>query len=341
MKKNKLSIIIPVYNAEKYITTCITSVLENFHGSEEELEIIAVDDGSSDSSLYILQELKVQSKGMLQVIHQQNGGVSKARNTGIANASGTYITFLDADDIIMNDGIDEILEKMAETEESDFIVFDYCDIDEKGAKIASVDVTSALADRKAIDEAYIMGHYFNTCWGKAYRLSKIKEAGIKFPVGMKVGEDVKYVGEVLPLLTGFQCIQKELYGYRQFQESTMITTRSVLNEKNIQDISSVLQCKEEYARLSGWLEKHAVSFYEKYAEVISSNVHFVLKNSIPLQEKKDSIGEFLQCEQVKHILQSAIKCTGIGKKRQMVSRIYCNPFFRNRYIEIYHRKYKG
>lgn len=92
----KVSIIIPVYNAEKHLKKCIQSVLTQ---TEKDIEVILIDDGSKDESLHICQLYEKQDN-RLRVIHQENSGVSAARNKGITLAKGEYIGFVDADDWI-------------------------------------------------------------------------------------------------------------------------------------------------------------------------------------------------------------------------------------------------
>jgi glycosyltransferase involved in cell wall biosynthesis len=94
---NKVSVIIPCYNAEKFISECLTSVINQTY---KNIEIICVDDGSSDSSLSILNEFQLKYPDTVKVISVPNHGASKARNIGLAMATGDYIQFLDADDII-------------------------------------------------------------------------------------------------------------------------------------------------------------------------------------------------------------------------------------------------
>ncbi len=97
--ENKVSVIVPVYNCEKYLEKCIQSIQMQ---SYQNLEIILVDDGSTDSSLSICQQAAAKDKRIV-VIHQDNGGVSKARNAGLDVASGEYIGFVDSDDYIDED----------------------------------------------------------------------------------------------------------------------------------------------------------------------------------------------------------------------------------------------
>lgn len=101
----KVSVIVPVYNAEKYIEQCISSIANQ---TLQDIEIIAINDGSTDNSLNMLDNLSLQYKGKLKIFSKKNGGVGSARNIGIENANGEFIKFVDADDYLKLD----ILERM-------------------------------------------------------------------------------------------------------------------------------------------------------------------------------------------------------------------------------------
>ena len=101
----KVSVIIPVYNAEKYLQQCISSIANQ---TMKDIEILVINDGSTDNSLNILDELSQKYKGTLKIFDKENGGAGSARNIGIENASGEFIKFVDADDYLKAD----ILEKM-------------------------------------------------------------------------------------------------------------------------------------------------------------------------------------------------------------------------------------
>jgi glycosyltransferase involved in cell wall biosynthesis len=98
-----ISVIIPIYNGEKYIKRCFESV---FSQTEKNFEIIAVDDGSTDSTFSVLKEYENEK---IKVIHIENSGVSMARNVGIENATGEYITFLDVDDELLENALESLL----------------------------------------------------------------------------------------------------------------------------------------------------------------------------------------------------------------------------------------
>lgn len=101
----KVSVIIPVYNAEKYLEQCISSIANQ---TMQDIEILVINDGSTNNSLNILDELSQKYKGKLKIFEKENGGAGSARNLGIENATGEFIKFVDADDYLKAD----ILEKM-------------------------------------------------------------------------------------------------------------------------------------------------------------------------------------------------------------------------------------
>lgn len=115
----KVSVIIPVYNTEKYVREAVDSISKQ---TLKELEIILVNDGSTDYSLNILNELSAKDK-RIQVFSQANQGASIARNTGIANAHGKYVYFMDSDDLLEEDAM-ELCFRKCEDEQLDFVFFD-------------------------------------------------------------------------------------------------------------------------------------------------------------------------------------------------------------------------
>ena len=118
MKNPLVSIVVPVYNTEKYIRECLNSLIQQ---SYSHIEIIAVDDGSTDNSLCLLKELSAKDN-RLKVFSQSNQGVSAARNLGLSKATGTYIMFVDADDWIDLSTIEECLQAI---EDADVCFFAY------------------------------------------------------------------------------------------------------------------------------------------------------------------------------------------------------------------------
>ena len=113
----RISVIVPVYNVEPYVKQCITSIISQ---TERNIEIIVVDDGSSDNSRAILTELAEQDK-RIKVICQKNQGVSVARNKGLEVACGEWICFVDGDDMLPSEALSKLL-SVAECEKSDICI---------------------------------------------------------------------------------------------------------------------------------------------------------------------------------------------------------------------------
>lgn len=178
-----LSVIIPVYNGEKKITRCLDSLMAL---KESDVEFMIVNDGSLDRTKEICEEY-VQKDSRFILFSQKNGGVSKARNTGIANCRGKYISFVDADDEVTEE-FDHIIEIVKETE-SDFFAFDHCV--KTGESITPKQRYLFVAgknNKKVLYKNYLAG-YSNCVWNNIYKSSIIKDNQLQFQEDMAMGED--------------------------------------------------------------------------------------------------------------------------------------------------------
>ena len=121
MKSPLLSIIIALYNSEEYIEKCIKSIVEQTYNN---LEIIIINDGSTDESLKICEQFQEKDK-RIKIYNQKNTGVSSARNTGIAKATGDYITFVDSDDYLIKEAYEKALKQI---DGNDCVFFSYSEL---------------------------------------------------------------------------------------------------------------------------------------------------------------------------------------------------------------------
>ena len=126
---DKVSIIVPVYNVEKYLKKAVESTLNQ---SYEKLQIILINDGSTDESGKICDKYK-QKDSRIEVIHKENGGLSDARNKGLDIANGKYIMFLDSDDFFEKDAV-EIMYRKIEEKNADFVIGNYINTEPNGKK---------------------------------------------------------------------------------------------------------------------------------------------------------------------------------------------------------------
>lgn len=171
----KLSIIIPIYNVEAYLSGCLDSVLDP---GLRDYEIIAVNDGSTDGSARIARDYAARYPDLIRLVEQSNGGLGCARNTGLAHARGDYVLFLDSDDSLAPGALPEILEALER--DCDVIVFDFTSVDEQGGVLSETSGSGgpgvfSLADypRQLLEAP--------NAWNKLWRRSLFTESGIRFP----------------------------------------------------------------------------------------------------------------------------------------------------------------
>lgn len=182
-----VSVIIPVYNAEAHLKKCIESLLAQ---TLEACEFIFVNDGSNDGSASLIEQY-VDSRIVL--IHQQNQGVSAARNRGLQIASGEYVGFVDADDFIEPDFFEQLYHK-ATSEAIDIVICRYFYFSAVGQQKSELPYPkNLLLDQQFIGKtiiSHLIGNdTLNAIWNKLYRRALISEHAIWFPKGVALGED--------------------------------------------------------------------------------------------------------------------------------------------------------
>ena len=186
MKKDVLlTVVIPVYNVEKYLKRCVESVLvQGWHN----YDILLVDDGSTDSSPQICDDY-VKAYDFISVIHKENGGISEVRNTGISNAEGEYVYFLDSDDWIEPNTFSDLAE-VIESDQYDIISFNQEIVKSEHDIIKSDSKrTKRLTGKEALIDMFSYGFITGFATDKIYRKALFTKNTIQFPVG-KYYEDL-------------------------------------------------------------------------------------------------------------------------------------------------------
>ncbi len=254
MKNFSASVIVPVYNSEKYIARCIESILNQTY---ENFELILIDDGSTDSSGAVCDRYAA-SDGRIKVIHQNNMGVSAARNTALKIAEKEFVTFVDSDDYIDRDYLKIFSEKVSE--ETDICVCMYKWIDkEKNEIYVCRFVESELL--VAVDEKFDFCNFQcnNACCGKLYRRSLL--FGIQFDVRYFLCEDSLFFAQAAVKSGKILYIPDCLYYYEIHNGSL---SQSFLNERKMTALSvwnkiirlfenypvSYKSCKIQYMKIS-------------------------------------------------------------------------------------------
>ena len=206
------SVVIPVYNVEKYLRDCVDSVLSQ---SFEDFELILVDDGSKDSSGAICDEYAAKDE-RVKVIHKENGGQSTARNAGIDAASGEFAVFLDSDDLICDNNFFSDV-KTAIEENTDVVVFRYCKYyEDKRIDGCGINLSGVFSTNKVdfLRELVKRDAFFCSCWSKCTRMSILKDNGIRFDENLSC-EDMDWYYNVVSKASNYKVIDKPFVYYRQ------------------------------------------------------------------------------------------------------------------------------
>ena len=226
MNIKKVSIVVPVYNAEEYIAECLEAIIKQ---SYKNIEIILINDGSSDKSGEICDRY-ANLDNRIQVIHNKNYGVSYSRNCGIEIATGEYILFIDSDDIVEKEYV-EILIKEIICNKCDVSICGYEKIDIINNKQVSFlirgynDVFCGILKR----DYYILEPFLLTPWGKLYRTKVIKKYNIRFPEDCKIAEDQIFNYTYLNFVKKYVYINKPMYKYFLRNMYSLTSNRNIEN----------------------------------------------------------------------------------------------------------------
>lgn len=212
--KKKISVIVPAYNASNYIEKCMDSLINQ---TLEDIEIIIIDDGSTDDTYEKLNNYKDKVK----IIKQKNSGVANARNKGLSVATGEYIAYVDSDDWIEKNMF-ELLYNKAKKYNYDVVECDFEYVNDFDTWDGVVDIDCDITTIKDKKKYYI--NMFPVIWNKIYKRDKIKD--IKFKSGVWA-EDVEYLYRLLPSVDSIGKVNKKLYYYyqRPISESRLFDKR--------------------------------------------------------------------------------------------------------------------
>ena len=240
----KLSVIVPVYNGEKYISACLKSLTDQ---SQDGLEIILVNDGSTDGSKFIMKDY-TRKYDNITYVEQANKGLSEARNTGLEYAQGKYIAFLDGDDLLPKEALLNLYQKAIETR-ADIVAGNVVTFEEENAKDFSQrnrETKIIVSGETFLTEAIANRHYVPMVYNYLYRRSFIEQNGLRFEPNI-LHEDELWTPIALAKAERVASISDTTYLYRQHGASIMSSSKV---EKRIASIEIIIRRVEEF------LEKH-------------------------------------------------------------------------------------
>lgn len=223
-KTSLISVIIPIYNVENYLDKCLDSIIKQTY---KNIEIICVNDGSTDSSLEILQNY-TKKDARIKIINQPNKGVGCARNVGLSIANGEFVSFIDSDDRVDENLYQTCMDNI--NENIDIIVFGAKTLNLKNNKIYKGQYSS-----KRFKEDFNISNLFNiytVAWNKLYRNSFIKNNNVIFGT-TKTGEDQLFFIQAVLNAQNIFILKKDLYFYYKYRKGALT------NKKDFTDLSTI------------------------------------------------------------------------------------------------------
>lgn len=251
-RKRLISVIVPVYNCEKYLPNCIDSIIGQTY---ENIEIILIDDGSTDKSGKICDEYAtINSK--ISAIHIKNSGVSNARNVGVRMSKGDYIGFIDADDYIENNMYETLVNNM-EKYNADLSMCSYNIVFNNKITFNIQNIDNDILNITNLQTFYnllLENHYKGFCWNKLYKAEKLKK--LTFDNKIHICEDLLLNVEYAQCCSTFVFDKHRLYNYVQRNNSSIhskisLKTFSVINayEKILKILQkNNIKCVDKYKK---------------------------------------------------------------------------------------------
>lgn len=243
----EVSIIVPIYNTEKYLRRCLDSLVGQ---TLKELEIILVDDGSTDNSSQIMREYECKYQGRVKVYSKENGGQATARNLGIQRSNGKYIGFVDSDDYV-DTNMFEVMYQAAKRDDADMVECHYRYLYEEGKRRKEYRTRGDIRQYKDQKDMFINPQV--SPWNKLYRREILMHKGLDFPEGL-IYEDTAFYIKTIPY------VQKERYVNEHFVYY-FLRGSSTMNANRSQKVGNIFPVLENI--LSFYKTNH---FYETYYE---------------------------------------------------------------------------
>lgn len=251
-----ISIIIPIYNGAKFLNQCCQTLQQQTY---DNWEAIFINDGSTDYSISILQELSDKNP-RVKVYSQTNQGAAKARETGITKAKGNFITFLDVDDTIPPDYLSRLVELF--TEDTDIVATGF-NIIHNGQVTKKKVLGNVTFSRTEYIREVLTGKYGWELCGKVYR-KKLFDYPIQTPKGIRIGEDAAVYLQLVAHARHIRIIDKPLYNYIQYEKSASHIQSSKYAEETLQAaffIEPVLKRYDFYPEIQKEIDAMFLLFY--------------------------------------------------------------------------------
>lgn len=300
MEQIKISVVIPVYNAEKFIEKCIESVIDQ---TLKEIEIIVINDGSKDNSLKVIKNYEKNKK--VKILNIENSGSSKTRNLGIYSAKGEYVLCIDADDYLEDKLVLEKLYNKCKCDKLDILVFDfYRENNGKKEYAVNIDVSN---EQEILKENYIRdlikGKWGMNIWSKIVKTELFIKNDVIFPEYIFYGEDLVTSLKLVYFAKKIGKINEALYNYVQHESQG---TKKIDKAKRFLDsynyyleMEKFIKEKGMYSTFKNDLLNRKCRLFEKVSakKYENTEVYKKIRENMTLENKT----EFLECEYYKKL----------------------------------------
>lgn len=320
-----ISIVVPVYNAEKYLDKCIQSIINQKYSN---LEIILVDDGSKDNSLGLCKKYAENDK-RIKVIHKENGGVSTARNAGIESASGDFIAFIDSDDYIDENMYFNMMQKASEYK-CDVVMCDCYKINGDKKEVFTHDIRSGFYNKKHLYKEYfdklLMLDSINypptiTNVVMLIKTDIIKSNKLKYKEGIKFSEDLLFGSQVMYYANSFYYLKGECY-YNYINNPTSAT--NTYYEKKWDNFISLYKEIKDFFEERKDFDFSKQIYYCLLFFIYNSVGNIYGSNKKPYDKKKDILN-ILNNKEVRQMFDNIdIKSLNLSKKQKLIT--YCYKY---------------
>lgn len=298
MNNPLITIVVPVYNAEKYLNRCIDSIVNQTY---QNLEIILVDDGSPDKCPQMCDEW-AKKDSRIKAIHKENAGAGMARNTGIEKATGRYILFVDSDDYIAAETIGKCVAEFLKTQ-SDVIMFGRFNVSADGTVKEKPMVTDEyyFCDEQVLNDilpglfTYERGAGISTCC-KMYNLQLIKDVNVKYKSEREIlSEDAFFNLELFAYVKSVSIIPESFYYYFKNENSLSRSYRKDLQKLNNNFLEKSLQTCEK----NGYNKQIFNYIRARYHIYAFGGMKQIQSNNFSKEEKKTLLNNFFNDERLR------------------------------------------
>lgn len=280
-----ISIILPFYNAEHYIAQTIDSIINQ---TFDKYELILVDDGSVDGSVEVVKHI-LTNRGGVKILNQSNKGVSSARNLGLTVAIGVWITFIDGDDLIAPDYLEQLYNETVKCQNADLIQSGIINLYENG----DTNREQEYQDKISNDSTYIFSNVRGLLHGKLFKRDTLNQNKVIFNDKLKLCEDIVFTTQYLLYANIVKFSSYNGYYYRRHHTSATGGAKSYAYNIYLETAESIGMLYKRYCSTKKIPipDKHKKTIASKYWSLILSLYKTRVKKEIRLRVLKQIVGE--------------------------------------------------